>query len=256
MKLLKNIFLLMATSIFLQGCFTSSLHKKIEKNYQPKKEFAGSLGIESKSLIAKGHNTNIFKGKYLGEELKNTKTYGHLQFEGMLKGDNRVLDIHFDLDTNSFPEFYELKKMGKGLDAYLFLSESGFNGAMNRQYFGKPVEKIANPELLYDHANLDKTHIPDTCVIMGLYYSYDPGNVMTSEAIINIYTKKPDNQYSVKQMKAENVEKTGNFFHLNYISRNKTKKNLNKLMYALSVPADIITSPIQLLFHIIVSKIY
>jgi len=243
----------MATSIIFQGCFTSSLHKKIARNYQPKKEFAGPLGIESKSLIAKGHNTNIYKGKYLGEEFKNTNTYAHLQFEGMLEGDNRVLDIYFNIDTNAFPEFYELKNMEQGLDAYLFLSESGFNGAINRQYFGKPVEKIANPELLYNHANLDKTKIPDNCVIMGLYYSYDPGNVMTSKAIINIYTKISDNQYSIKQMQAENIDKTGKFFHLNYVARNKTKKNLNKLLYVLSVPADIVTSPIQFLFYLYVS---
>ena len=66
----KLILIIMLFPFILSGCFTSMLSKKNKNNYSPKEEFAGPLEIENKSSIAKENYKNIFKGKYLGEELK------------------------------------------------------------------------------------------------------------------------------------------------------------------------------------------
>ncbi len=74
-----------------------------------------------------------------------------------------------------------------------------------------------------------------------------------SQIITDIYIKNNTGIYTKKQFRAEKSEAYDNF-KLKYINRKKSKHFWAKAAYAYTIPADIVTSPFQLLgfLHIII----
>ncbi len=116
---LKHISILISLSFLLQSCITQMHTEDVKKKYQPGYEFADFEEVDTNLIIKKEAKINIIEGVYLGEVKKSRKNYYNLQFDGLLEGKNRILDMYIPTDGNSFPFVYEIEKIKKGKPAFL-----------------------------------------------------------------------------------------------------------------------------------------
>jgi hypothetical protein len=218
-----------------QGCLlTQSYTKNLRSRKHFEKEFANFPG-----------RNKVFEGKYVGDvDFKGVSAY-HLQFAQVLDGENRILNLYCDPKNAIYPRIFETTEMKAGSPAFIYINQtSDFEEKdFRNQLFYQNDKLPETPDTFLTNINFDKTKISETLIVLDM----DFGSVFSVPVTMIVWNKDSDGKYSVSRNYSF-LEKAPYPPKLKWKKRNKLIFGLMNLGYAVVVPFDILTCPLQLFF--------
>ena len=223
------LYRLLALIVPLQictACLTMRNNRAIEEYRSPINEF-------DRRLLA-GKNYRILPGRLATQ---NGRTI--LQFESLLIGEQRYLNIEA---TAGGMKFSETEVALKGEQTIFMVQQNACcmqDDAFRRILFLKPGEKVSATEILkayYTH-NAGATRYPDALVV------FDFTNIYTFSAMLAVWQNENGLTYFVQ---APSTDYHMAFNAIEWQRRSRINLAAMYAWYAVAVPVDIITSPLQL----------
>jgi hypothetical protein len=185
------------------------------------------------------NSNKVYTGTYAG--ITDFMGYKHyqIQFPGILKGDNRYLNIYYPLDEKEDPSVIESGQRLEGDNAYLILNPSGYYSGGNVIYdkvFGQ--DTLKNPKEFLDvvKENTDKT--PNTLFLTAL-------TIMDNDIQVQLMMWKKDGDSSYHAKKFSDIRyawASKGTCKINAVQRSSSGNGMKRAFAGL---IDIITAPLQ-----------
>ena len=233
--------MLFRSAALLASCATISYHDRMKYYGSPRSEFVDTTEARS-----------MFEGVLVDDRLiRNGKPYYHLQFERVMDGAGRYLDLYLPHDTSDASLVFEsnVKKPGKRA-SFLLLERtccSNEYGEFSDPLKTRDLEK--NPERLFDivrdklKKNVTRADLP--IVFVKLVFS----NVFKYDIIYTVWKAEGGDATSFSwnaclQLSYDTID-------VKWKNRSRALYGLSKVGYVGPVIVDIVTSPIQLIAAIL-----
>lgn len=226
-----GIYIVISTIVyfFMGGFFfTRQFEKKLKFKQQLRREFQYEKIDE------------VFKGIYAGIVNEENTAYHFFQFPGLLIGNNRLVNIYYDVKDEKYPIVEESSDKITGTNAYLILHSHGYYSGHNKTY-----EAVFKSTGEIDIQSFTKTldekpeKLPDTLFVVSL-------TVMDNNFKVEIvnWTKDPQNGYQFHRYKPYQYTTLKANPNIRNIQRKSSVNPIKKIGVAI---ADILTGIFQAL---------
>jgi hypothetical protein len=261
-KIMNNRWSIVLFGLLFSGCITSSYHKSNNEYSHLKREFDTSF----KSSYM------IFKGVYAGKRKHHGKMHHYLQFEGLLKGKGRCLDVLISLEGKLKPAVEvgpdgRFRKTGRVLkrpgDVIILESEKRLTGKypayiifqiytsldqkINRSFYNQKVGQVSDPAVLLKDFNykIRKPQYPFALVHL------DFSNIDKYTADALVWERDSAGKQVVSSVSVNIDKYDGALIAVEWRVRDKLLYGVRQAGYVGTVVADVITSPVQLVMLIL-----
>ncbi len=266
---MKNAGVYLIILLLSTGCITASYQRSNDAYSHAKREFTPQFN----------HNTMVIKGQWAGEvDHRGGRCY-RLQFDNVLKGNGRYLDVLIPLEAYrmkgyhgtwpygrnesedmavhpGLPFFVESdRKVGGGHPAYLILLDpTGVDTELFNAFFNLNTGGTADPGGLmkkHFHYVIENSVYPLALVKLEIqgqdrYREHDKFN---AHAVI--WDRTHDGKTAITSCSSVADEFYSDHMDIRWKERNKPLFVLRQAGYVGTVIADIITSPVQLAYIIL-----
>ena len=258
----KFIYLILCIPLLLGGCITSSYHKSNEEYRSARREF--NPVPETSYRVVKGICT--------GKREMDGETYYHLQFQALLKGDGRYLDVMIPVkprmvNTSEVGPDGNLRDTGRlmkspgavlfresvtaaagGTPVYLVFRVSMDNRRDFQDLFmDQQTGKAGDPGALFQRNNylLKEAQYPLVLAVL------DFSNIFTYSANAIVWEKGADGKPFVACTGLDYGPYDAAGLGIAWKERSRMIYLLRHGGYAGTVIADVVTSPVQLVMYIL-----
>ncbi len=251
------------------GCITASYQRSNDAYRHARREFTPQFN----------HNTMVIKGRWGGPvEYRGGQCY-RLQFDGVLKGDGRYLDVMVPLAAYRMKGYHGTQSYERNVSGdVMVLSGSPFFVESDRKISGghsaylvlrDPVD--VNMELFYAFFNLKVGAVTDPAALMKKQFNYDIRDAAYPLAVVKLEMQGQDKYREHDKFNAHAVmwdrtndgkaaitcygsvadEFSGDHMDIRWKERGRLVYALRQGGYIGTAIADVVTSPVQLVMIIL-----
>lgn len=249
--------------ILLTGCITAAYNKSNVEFSHVYREFN----------MASVQGERVFKGLYEGVRDVEGEKYHYLQFDGLLKGEGRYLDVMLPLKGRQTraekigPDgrFHETDTLVTSPGNVIFReSSSAVNGA-RPAYLVFQASSSTNMDSFYALFNLKAGRESDPVAIMKQHFRYDIGEAKYPLALVKldftlnysysarslVWDRGPGGKTRVTCEGIDLDKYDGPRLDVEWKERSRVVYGLRLAGYAGTVIADVVTSPVQLVMMLL-----
>jgi hypothetical protein len=225
------------------SCITSEYHKSNKHYTHVHREFQHFKG-----------KYRIYEGEYNGQLERDNKKYYHVHFSGVLKGDNRYLNLYLPSDILGKSIIFDSQMQGSGRKcAYLLFQRACcINDHLYKILLYLKEGEVSDPvKIMKKHLNYELKTRDYPIVLCTLDFS----NIFNYSIIFIVWEKSSAGIPFVSKKVIIPGKKYDFNMRITWQERSRTMYAIRMVGYVGTVAADIITSPIQLIAIIVYAVI-